>query len=326
MRAAPTRGVPVLGCVDKNFLGPAFYERNKKDLLSLKMNCLIRGGRIVDFATLRGATGLEFSQATYMHLRVAANFAILKYSGKNGSNGTCLPASWWTQQFAKGSGKFRKILDRDLTARHDITNMRVVTTFFSLIDCHVPDRGRLALLYGCWSWSFLSNKIRWFCFQYVNNSLGVGARVAARYRNRGIEIDQRCAFCIKSGNRVPMREEFVHIFHDCPSVLPLIENVGVLLFPHSDEAGTRKQFCMAGVVPNSTLQDQFFFSLSSLLFNYCLWQYKLKRAIPSAVSLANEIDFYFENIVFASKKIANLVTINGTPICRRWRAVHGGRG
>jgi hypothetical protein len=60
LRAAPERRALVLGCVDRNLLGPDFYAANKEALLSLRMNCLVRGNRIVTIETLRRQTGLNF--------------------------------------------------------------------------------------------------------------------------------------------------------------------------------------------------------------------------------------------------------------------------
>jgi hypothetical protein len=70
-----------------------------------------------------------------------------------------------------------------------LNEMRVVKTFFELVRNLVPEIGKLRVLYGSWNWFFLGNKIRSFCFQFFNNSLGVGARLAARYKSAGIVVD-----------------------------------------------------------------------------------------------------------------------------------------
>jgi hypothetical protein len=90
LRAEPEGRAPVRGCVDKNLLGENFYIRHKETLLSLRMNCLVVGNRIVSLERLRLVTGLPFTDNVYMYLTTAGRFAIKKYCGKPDSNGTSL--------------------------------------------------------------------------------------------------------------------------------------------------------------------------------------------------------------------------------------------
>ncbi len=76
LRAPPERRAPVRGMVDRNLLGHAFYNANKEKLLDLKLSCLVRNGRTVSFNLLRANTGLGFTQATYLNLVTAGNFAV----------------------------------------------------------------------------------------------------------------------------------------------------------------------------------------------------------------------------------------------------------
>ena len=214
MRAKPERRAPVRGCIDRNLLGHDFYDTNRTALRALRMNCLVRGNRIVDHGTLTRTTGIEFTPASYLLLVTAGKFAITKYANKAGSNGTSLPLSWYLQRAKKGSKKFRKLIEKNFSLENPIVNLRVVQTFFQLTECEIPNAKELGFLYGSWSWSFLSNQVCFFCFQFFNNSLAIAARIAARYRNGGIIVDQRCTFCIKSGTRVPYREEFLHVFYN----------------------------------------------------------------------------------------------------------------
>ncbi len=65
----------------------------------------------------------------------------------------------------------------------------------------------------------LPNNIRVFAFQFYNNSLATNSRLAARYRmDPEIVINDRCDFCIAGGRDNPPREDFVHVFFDCPLV------------------------------------------------------------------------------------------------------------
>jgi hypothetical protein len=57
-----------------------------------------------------------------------------------------------------------------------------------------------------------------FIFKKINNTLSVGARVA-NYNN---DKNLSCCFCTKAKILPPDRENFVHLFWDCPVVNPII--------------------------------------------------------------------------------------------------------
>jgi hypothetical protein len=326
LRAKPERRAPVRGCVDRNLLGQEFYDANRPALRALRMNCLIRGNRIVDHGTLTRTTGIDFTPASYLLLVTAGKFAITKYANKTGSNGTSLPMSWYLQRAKKGSKKFCKLIERNSNVDNPLSNLRVVNTFFQLTECAIPTVKELGLLYGSWSWSFLSNQMRFVCFQFFNNSLAIASRIAARYRNGGIIDDQRCTFCIKSGTRVPNREEFLHVFYNCDSVIRLRENVAGELFPPTNSPDFKRLWCLTGLVPANNENDRFFYVLTSILFNYVLWQCKIKRLLPSTVTALYDIDFMFDNICKVSSRIRTLAMTNNSPLCRRWRTNGHGRG
>ena len=325
LRAAAARRAPERGNVDRNLLGHIFYDDNLDQLHSLRMGCLIRGNRVVDFETLRRSSGLDFQFNTYLRLCTAARFALVKYGNKVGSNGTCVPLNWLLQRVKKGSKRFRLIIENRKENEGGIEKLRVVKTFFQLIDCPAPERNKIRTLYGTWNWSFFSNRIRVFIFQFLNNSLGVGARVGARYRNGGINIDQRCTFCVRAGALVPAREDFSHVFFLCPQISRTRERINDLLLPagNANNLQISRLSGITGLVPNSSTEDEFFYVLSSLLLNYCIWQAKLKKTIPSVATLLTEIDHLFFGINSTSTRIRNLSTYSLTPICRRWRGAGG---
>jgi hypothetical protein len=129
LHADPRRRAPVRGVVDRNLLGADFYDENKERLRNLRMNCLIRGGRVVDYNNLCRNTNLVFPPAAYLNLVTAANFAIKKYGNIDGNNGTSLPTSWMLGKIKKGSKKFRAALDVKIIAADTVCELRVVKTF-----------------------------------------------------------------------------------------------------------------------------------------------------------------------------------------------------
>jgi hypothetical protein len=99
------------------------------------MNCLISNGRVRSFNNLCAATGLRFSQASYLNLVTAGNFALKKYADKPGSNGTTVSLMEFLGLVKKGSKKFRRVMEK-LEKNTDLEELRVVNTFFQLINAN----------------------------------------------------------------------------------------------------------------------------------------------------------------------------------------------
>jgi hypothetical protein len=72
--------------------------------------------------------------------------------------------------------------------------------------------------------------------------------------------------------------------------------------------------------------DKFFYLLTSMLINYVVWQFRMKKVVPGIASIMEDVENLFDMCVSVSEKISNLVTDASSPICRRWRARHHGRG
>jgi hypothetical protein len=325
LRAPPERRAPVRGLVDRNLLGPAFYDRHKETLLNLKMSCLIVNNVVVDFPTLNANSGLTFTQAAYFNLVTAGNFAITKYANKINSNGTAQSVDWFLTQVKKGSKKFRKILDTNV-ANIDVADLRVVNTFYQLVASDKPASNICGYQLGCWNWSFLSNRIRTFCFQFFNNSLGINTRIAARYRNGGAIINNSCTFCMKANCVNPAREDFAHVFYDCRYINNTCRRLSEIYFPANANPALDKVTYMTGMVTGANNLEGFFYLLTSVLINFTMWQSRMKKIIPSVASVVEDVDNLFDSCVIVSNKILNSVTDATPPICRRWTARHHGRG
>jgi hypothetical protein len=325
LRADPGRRAPVRGVVDRNLLGANFYDENKERLRNLRMNCLIRGGRVVDYNSLCRNTNLVFPPAAYLNLVTAANFAIKKYGNTDGNNGTSLPTSWIFGKIKRGSKKFRTALEVKVFAADTVTGLRVVKTFFELIDNPVPDKFGISIAYSSWSWHFLSNRIRTFSFQFFNNSLGTNTRIAARYRNRQGVPNDLCTFCVKSGSVNPQRETFLHIFYDCPQIIAVRDRAFGTFFPPIANEQEKRLCYMSGIAKNAG-DDRYIFILTSLLINYTVWQFKLKKIIPSIASIVSDVDSLFESVTLVSETVRTIAGTNASPLCRRWTAARHGRG
>jgi len=178
-RSNPGRRGAATGILDRNFFGPDFFEEHKERLLKLNMNNLVLDGRVVQYNNLLFSTGIPFTQATYLRLVTAGSFAMQKYAGKEKSNGESQSLDNFMRRVKQGSKKFRKVLENTGTDFQP-GNLRVAQTFFRLIMADIPEASEIGKLHAIWTWQFLSNRIRFFSFQFYNNSLGTKCRIAAR--------------------------------------------------------------------------------------------------------------------------------------------------
>jgi hypothetical protein len=175
------------------------------------------------------------------------------------------------------------------------------------------------IMYGCCNWFFLGNRIRSFCFQFYNNSLAVGARLAARYERSGIAIDSRCTFCVKSGSLVPHRETFMHLFFECVCINRTVLDFATIMLREENDAVKKRIGILTGTYNSVGRNDATFLSLTSIFLCYSIWQAKSKKIIPSLATLCNDVDQFFLEVTVCSKKISELAETSNTPVCRRWR-------
>jgi len=326
LRAKPERRARNAGHLDRNFFGPQFYDENKEALRGLRLNSLIRNGHVISHNQLVRSTGINFNAAHYLNLQTACHFAVQKYGGKAGSNGSTVPLRWLFDNVKKGSRKFRIKIEWLFRKKSGLEELRVVKTFCDIVGGPIPHTERLSVLYGSWNWFFLGNRIRSFCFQFYNNSLAVGARLAARYEKSGIVVDSRCTFCVKSGSMVPNRESFIHIFYECPCINRTVLDFASLMLIDEDDAVKKRIGILTGFYDNVGGSDTLFLTLTSIFLCYSVWQAKGKKIIPSLASLCNDVDQLFLQVTVCSKKISELAEISNVPVCRRWRASGHGRG
>jgi hypothetical protein len=87
----------------------------------------------------------------------------------------------------------------------------------------------------------------------------------------------------------------------------------------------KKLSYMCGISRNGG-DDRYICILTSLLINYTMWQFKLKKTIPSIASIVSDVDTLFEAATMVSDSLKNIAITNAMPLCRRWAASRHGRG
>ena len=289
------------------------------------MGDLVSDNAVVNYDAMRQATGVPFSVNEYLILRTAANFAVAKYGNKANSNGKNRPLNEGIYN-KKGSSKiFRYYLDSNKTEK-PARDLRTTRTFFNLVGCDLPDPETCEELNCVWNHHFLPTNVRTFCFQFVNNSLATGPRLAGRYRaNPAVIVDERCVFCVKSAAGVAEREDFVHLFFSCPAVARCIN---MYLIKYGDAGWTdveRKFFIFSGSASGIYTMESPITILGNFILFFMIWKCKLSRKVPMFTTLEFDMLTIFDVALSISTKLRNVALTGQSPICRRWRE-RSGRG
>ncbi len=285
------------------------------------MKDLIIDGNIVNYNRLCVETGIPFTANEYMYISTGARYARERYGGKPDSNGKnkCIEAAVY---LLKGNLKsFRRYLDLEEKAK-SINEQRVVKTFFELIEVPVPDPEKCGALHSVWNLHVLPNNIRVFAFQFYNNSLATNSRLAARYRmDPDIIINYGCSFCIAGGRDNPPREDFVHVFFDCPLVKDCVNKYlrryGNLA--ESNEPVAKKSFIFTGSTDGDWREYFFVDAVQNIIFLYGLWQCKIYRKVPNFTTVEHNMLTIFDSSLQMSTYLSELAGTGNSLICRLWR-------
>jgi hypothetical protein len=287
------------------------------------MDIMFDNAQLADYGTVCNKSGIPFSQNEYMMLRTAAAFAMLKYGNKEDSNGKSRGLLNGIYARKSRARIFRLHLDNSGSGS-EINQLRTVKTFFELISLDVPENMVCSELNSVWSVQSLPNSIRMFCFQFVNNSLPTGPRLAGRYRaNPEVIIDERCVFCVKAGVGVPARETFCHLFFDCDSVRKCV-TAYLNKYGNANWGDVeKKRFMFTGTIDMNARADTRICQLQNLLFFYRIWMCRKQCKIPAFCTVEVEMLTIFDLSVSLSTSLRELASTGNCFISRLWRERHG---
>jgi hypothetical protein len=188
----------------------------------------------------------------------------------------CISTAEFLTSFKKGSKKFREIICYNPNAENDRSELRTVITYSELTNTLIPDPESLGLILGMWNISYLSNEVREFIFKERNNCLPLNNRAAHYVQN----LSDKCSFCKIINPDTVTRENFSHLFFDCPIsnlVLNGFIRISGLRFL-SNDPNVRNAY-WNGMV-NEKLDKELLLTFE--LFRYCLWKSKIRKTVPRA--------------------------------------------
>ena len=190
--------------------------------------------------------------------------------------------------------------------------MQNVKKFLSLTNLIIPNIPNLEKILSIWGSQFLPNKMREFIFKFLGNTLGIIVRIAHFVEN----IDRNCTFC-KLKNIVS-EETFLHLFWDCPTVRSLNSRFVGKYFPELINTNQDiKRFSFTSLfIHNGCEEFNLFVTTIIYCFQYLIWEYKLKKKIPSFATLDVEFWHIFEKIYYVSCRVKYSKQSVDFAICR----------
>ena len=203
------------------------------------------------------------------------------------SDGTSFSLVRFLEKTKKGSRTVRNIFLKNKESKVTTISLRVVKTFYSLIQSTVPCAKFLGKNLRLWNLSFLLNKTREFAFKFFNNNLGLNVRTANFVDN----IDRSCSLCVAAKIGPPTEETFEHLFFYCPVTSDLRNRF----------LATELDYLNEGNIPEAAVKNlffEFFFRehdvcnlfLQTLIltFQSTIWDLKLKKRAPSYNTFISE--------------------------------------
>jgi hypothetical protein len=123
----------------------------------------------------------------------------------------------------------------------------------------------------------------------------------------------------KANRPVPAREDFRHLFFDCPVLdglyIRYLERYGNVQMNDNE----KRSFFFTGTADGSWSGEQMIICLHNIIFCYGIWISKLSRKIPSFSTIENNMLTVFDNTVSLSITLTELSTNGTSSISRLWR-------
>jgi len=232
---------------------------------------------------------LNMNLVTYMRLGTACTQFNQSMMRNRNSNGTVLKLWDFLSGFKKGSKQIRRVISKAQVKKKPFTERTHVKTFFRLIGEQIPVSEQYRYIFSDWVVNYLTNSTREFIFKFCSNILGINVRLSHFVD----EFSRNCTFCHLSVPRIAADETFIHIFFSCPVTANYLRKFEREFFPEImfPTNSANKQFWFLHMPPLNYRALNIFHRTALWLFKYVIWVAKLKKKIPSYLTM--KIDFFY---------------------------------
>jgi hypothetical protein len=249
-------------------------------------------GCLLSINQLNTTLGTNIAAVNYNKLLFGYRTARAKYEDKNAAS---MKFSDFFMRKFKGSKTFRKFFEIGHTKKHGTSRLTPAHRFLSISGIDSSRAISIDHINALWTTYFYQSDLKTFLFKAHHNILGLNHRVHHINQLR----EPTCTFSTKAKNFPAERKTFIHLFWHCPSVNKLIKR----FFDTYIDGNVDLQFFFTGCYQ---INNRYELSvLVLIIFNvlrYAVWNFKLRKKLPSWHGLNSEFLYCFDTILNVSRK------------------------
>jgi hypothetical protein len=214
--------------------------------------------------------------------------------------------------------KIRSWYKKKTRLAFNISQTKFFVKFSDITRAVLPVGSVLSHRISMWNITGLTNRIKTFVFKFYNNLLGLNTRLSHFVINQS----RGCTFCNGTVNPVP-DETFLHLFFDCPTTSSWQDKFleKFITLPANLTREQRLQLFFFGILPNGT-KDNLFLAFAIILFQFCIWEEKLRKKKPSFHTIENAYLDSLRSLVHCNKKVRESAELINISLCRFVGAVY----
>ncbi len=261
--------------------------------------------------------GFNLSVEAYAKIATSLNYFVRKMRPNNRNNGSVRSVTEEFLTLKQPGKKTRLWITKSSRDKIDIAKVKSFVTFRNLIGVELLDKNTLSARISMWNTSGITNRVRTFFLKFYNNILGLNVRTSHFVPNQ----NRNCAFCSVTGQ--VHEESFIHLFFDCPTTRGWQENfLSKYIIPPGEL--TREEtigFFFFGTLPGLKT-DNTFVGTAALIFQYCIWEQKLTKKIPSFNTLDVKFSDTIISLLKCNRKARNMAESIKLLLCRNFGATN----
>jgi hypothetical protein len=264
---------------------------------------------------MRVLLGIDLTISGYADLCKSLNLYVNRIRVNQMNNGTSVSFQDEYGTVKKPGKKLRKLLTARRQKPFNSEEQPTTRTFLNLTGLEFPNLKNYGICTLLWNRSGLSNRFKTFLFYFYNNILGLNTRLSHFVLN----ISRKCTFCEITSRQQSVDKSFIHIFYDCEHVRNWHTQFVRKYLPElvDPDIPSLKRMWFFGILSN-TNEAEFFSSIAILCFQFCIWEAKLGKKIPSFHTLEISFSDQVECLLRLNKDARESATKLKLFLCRQF--------
>jgi hypothetical protein len=314
------------------YCNPLFYrDRGNKRVLTMayleldetgfqKLACtrfeqFFNNEGIMTRVEMRIVLGIDLTITGYADLCKSLNLYVNRIRVNQLNNGTSVSFHQEYGTLKKPGKKLRKLLTTRRQKPFNFEDQLTTRTFLNLTGLEFPNLKNYGICTSLWNRNGLSNRFKTFLFRFYNNILGLNTRLSHFVPN----ISRKCTFCEITDGVQSVDESFIHIFFDCRHVRDWQSQFVRKYLPDliNPDLTARKKMWFFGILPDAE-EAEFFIAVSILCFQFCIWEAKLEKKIPSFHTLEISFSEQINSLLRLNRDARDSATKTNNSLCRQF--------